>query len=271
MNSVPSHSGTGEHTVVITRVAERQWHALEDDRVVGRGEAWRRLDGRLFASIDSWHGAVFDQLADVMLAGLPRPLYTMADEADVDLTSHWERVGFTARHREWVCLVPTDPRATGLDSAQPPSGVTIVPLGEAEEGPLRQLDRTIRDEVEASVGWQEMPAEVLRRPDDAAPVDPSKLVDPSKYAVAALADHYVGLIRVAPVPRQPRLGLVAVRADQHRRGIAHAMLAQVLGSLHQSGIQTVSAEVSESNEAALALFDGIGAQRVNSNLELVLR
>jgi GNAT superfamily N-acetyltransferase len=257
--------------VVITRVAERQWHALEDDRVVGRGEAWHRLDGRLFISIDSWHGAVFDQLADAMLAALPKPLYTIVDETDADLTSHWQRAGFTTRRREWECLVPTDPRVTGLDAVQPPAGVTILPVGEAERGALCRLDRVIRDEVEATIGWQEMPAEVLPRPDDATLLDPSTLADPTKYAVAAHADQYDGLVRIAPVPRQPRIGLIAVRADHHRRGIARALLAQVLGSLHRSGTHTATAEVNESNEAAMALFEAIGAQRVNSNLELVLR
>jgi hypothetical protein len=53
--------------------------------------------------------------------------------------------------------VPTDPRPAGLDSVLPPSGVTILALGEAKEGPLRELDRAIRDEVEATVGWQAMP------------------------------------------------------------------------------------------------------------------
>jgi hypothetical protein len=41
-------SSTGEHAVAITRIAERQWHALEDDQVVGRGEVSHRHDGRLF-------------------------------------------------------------------------------------------------------------------------------------------------------------------------------------------------------------------------------
>jgi len=229
MNSVHFTSGMGEHTVVITRVAEKQWHAVGDDRVVGRGDVFRRPDGRIFLSIDAWHGAVFDQLADAMLADLPKPLYTVVDEADLDLTSNWERAGFTTRRREWEYLVPTDPRVTGLGSVLPPSGVTTVAVGEAEEGPLRTLDRVIRDEVEATVGWQEMPAEVLPRPDGAT------LLDPSKYAVAAQSDQYVGLVRVVPVARQPRIGLIAVRADLRRRGIARALLAQVLGSLHAAG------------------------------------
>ncbi|WP_214322659.1 GNAT family N-acetyltransferase [Nonomuraea sediminis] len=161
--------------------------------------------------------------------------------------------------------MPTDPRITGLGSALPPSGVTIVPVGEAEEGPLRVLDRAIRDEVEAAVGWQEMPAEVLPRPTG------DTVLDPSKYAVATQSGAYVGLVRLAAVTRQPRIGLIAVRSDQQRRGIARALLAHVLGSLHRCGTETASAEVNESNEAAMALFEGAGARRASSNLELVLR
>jgi ribosomal protein S18 acetylase RimI-like enzyme len=265
MNPVHFTSGMGEHTVVITRVAERHWHAVEDDRVVGRGEASRRPDGRIFLSIDSWQGAVFDRLAEAMLADLPTPLYTVVDEADLDLTSSWRRAGFTTRRREWEYFVPTDPRVTGLDPVLPPSGVTIVAAGEANEGPLRELDRAIRDEVEATVGWQAMPAEVLVRPDG------NTLLDPAKYAVAAQSEHYVGLVRVVQVTRQPRIGLIAVRAGLHRRGIARAMLAHVLGSLHRSGVETASAEVNESNGAAMALFEGVGARRASSNLELARR
>ncbi|MEV6877449.1 hypothetical protein [Amycolatopsis sp. NPDC051128] len=102
--------------------------------------------------------------------------------------------------------------------------MTMVAIGEAEEGRLRNLDRVIRDEVEATIGWQEMSAEVL----------------------------------------------VRVRANRHRRRIAMAQLARVLGALHRSGIPTASADVDESSGAALALFDGVGARRASSNLELVL-
>ncbi|MFI6317839.1 GNAT family N-acetyltransferase [Nonomuraea sp. NPDC050556] len=254
-----------KHAVAVNRVAETQWHAVEDDLTVGRGYTSRRPDGRTFLSIDAWHDAAFDRLADAMLADLPTPLYTVADEADLDMTSGWARAGFTVLRREWEYLVPTDPQVTGLGSA-PPQGVTIVPVGQAEEGPLRALHRTIHDEVEATVGWREMPAEVLPRPD--LPV----VVDPSMYAAAVHAGEYVGLIRVTTVARQPRcrrIGLVAVRSDRHRRGIARTLLAHVLGSLHRCGIETASADVNESNGAAVALFEGIGARRANSNVELM--
>jgi ribosomal protein S18 acetylase RimI-like enzyme len=248
------------HAVLISRVAPGQWHALEDDLVVGRGEASRRSDGRMFISIDAWHGAAFDLLAEAMLAALPRPLHTVVEEADLDLTVQWQRAGFTTRRREWEYAVPTDPRATNLDSALPP-GLTVMAFGSVLEAPLRALDSTIRDEVEAGPGWYDMPAEVLVRP----------VLDPSKYTVAARSGQYVGLLRVATVTRLPRIGLIAVRADRQRRGIARALLAHALGALHRIGKETASAEVTESNMAAMALFEGIGAWRTGSNLELVLR
>ena len=263
MNTAHFISGMSEHPVSVTRVADTQWHAVEDDLVVGRGNASRRPDGRTFISIDAWHDAVFDRLAQAMLADLPTPLYTVVDESDHAGTSGWQRAGFTTWRRERGYTVPTDPRTTGLDAVRPPSGVTIVAAGEAEEAPLRALDRAIRDEVEATVGWQSMPPEVLPRPDGVT------VLDPSKYAVAAESDRYVGLVRLAPVVRRPRIGLIAVRAEQHRHGIARALLAHVLGSLHRSGVGAASAEVDESNGAATRLFERIGAQQTSSNLELV--
>jgi GNAT superfamily N-acetyltransferase len=248
--------------VIITRVADRQWHALEDDLVVGRGYAEYRPDGRLFVSIDAWRDATFDRLAETMVAELPAPLHTVVDEADVELTTCWRRAGFTIRRRECEYVVPTDPRVTGLEEALPPSGVTIVPAGQADEGLLRAVDRAIRDEVEATVGWQSMPAEVIPRPEG------DTIVDPSMYAVAAAPDRYLGLIRVVTVNR-PRIGLIAVRAGEQRRGIARALLAHALGTLHRCGYAAAWVEVQESNEAASALFESIGARSVNSNLELV--
>ena len=264
MESSYPPAGVGEHTVVVTRISDRHWHALDDDRVAGRGELSLRPDGRRFVSVDAWHGTVFGRLAGAMLADLPRPLYTVVDEADVDLLSRWERLGFGPRRREWEYVVPTDPQVTGLGSVPSP-GVTVLPAGAASEGPLRALYQVIRAEVEATVGWANMPAEVPAR------VDGSGLLDPSRYVVAVYAGEYAALARVVPLPRQPRIGLIAVRADLRRRGAARALLAHVLGAAHGRGVATASAEVNQSNEPAIALFESIGARRTGSNLELVRR
>jgi GNAT superfamily N-acetyltransferase len=243
------------NTLVITRVAERQWHALDDDLVVGRGDASPRPDGRLFLSIDAWHDSVFERLAGAILAALPRPLYTVVDEADLDLTARWRQAGLTTRRREWEYVMASD----SLPVPSPP-GVTTLPIGTAELRPLRRLDRTIHAEIESSVGWDQMPAAVLSRP-----------LDPARYMVAADSDAYVALARLAPLPKHTRIGLIAVRADHRRRGIARALLAEVRRATHERGVATVSAEVHEANTSAIALFEGAGARRQGSNLELVIR
>ena len=242
------------NTIVITRVAERQWHALDDDLVVGRGDAMPRPDGRPFLSIDAWHDGVFTHLVETMLADLPRPLYTVVDEADLDLQTRWAQAGLTIRRREWEYVM-----SSGGDGAAPRPDLTLLPIGTAELDPLRQLDRTIRAEIEATIGWDQMPAAVLSRP-----------LDPTGYAVAAERDAYVGLARLALLPRHTRIGLIAVRSDRRRRGIAQAMLAEILAATKARGVATVSAEVHEANTAAIALFEAVGARRTGSNVELVV-
>ncbi|WP_410571393.1 GNAT family N-acetyltransferase [Amycolatopsis sp. cmx-4-61] len=230
-------------------------HLHQRPGVAGRGEVSRRPDGRLFLSIDTWDDADFARLAADMLPALPRPLYTVVDEADTELRSRWEAAGFTTRRREWEYVLPTAPGPVPV-----PAGVTIGPP--SDERALRSLEDAIRAEVSATVGWHEMPAEILPRPD---------VLDVTKYVVAETADGYVGLVRLAAMPRQPRIGLLAVRAGRQRRGIGRGLLRYVLDALHHNGVRAASAEVTEANAAAVALFEGAGARRIGSNLELVLR
>src|SRR4051812_20314220 len=109
-------------TVVISRRSESEWSAVENDREVGRGDASRRPDGRIFVSIDAWHDSVFDRIAETMLTDLPRPLYTLVDEGEPD---PWQPAGFAVLRREWQYIVPT----AGVGPVPPPADVTIVPGG----------------------------------------------------------------------------------------------------------------------------------------------
>jgi ribosomal protein S18 acetylase RimI-like enzyme len=257
MNTLPSRPELGAHAVTISRVAENQWHAVENDLVVGRGHASRRLDGRTFVSIDTWRSTIFDRLAAAMLADQSAPLYTVVDETDRELRASWERAGFTTSRREYEFVVPTDPPTTPT-----PSDVVIAI---ADEVPLRVLDKAIRAEVEATVGWRTMPAEVLPWQGGTRPMDPSK------YTVAIRHDRYVGLVRVATRTRRPRIGLVAVLATGQRHGIARALLSHVLQTLHHNGFEAATAEIDETNKPALALFENLGARRTGTTLELVSR
>jgi ribosomal protein S18 acetylase RimI-like enzyme len=249
------------HTVpfTISRVADNQWHAIENDLVVGRGHATRRLDGRTFLSIDTWRDTVFHRLAAAMTADQPQfqPQYTVIDETDHNLLTNWVLAGFTTWRREAEFAVPTGPFRVNV-----PPGVTITTAAEA---PLRELDQAVRDEVESTVGWHTMPAEVLPWQGGTRPIDPAN------YTVAVRDGRYVGMVRVATMTRRPRIGLVAVRAAEQRHGIARALLDHVLNGLHSWGFEAATAEVDETNTAALALFEGFGARRTGRSLELVRR
>lgn len=248
---------------MVERLAHDRWHAVDDGLTVGRGDASRRPDGRLFVSVDAWHAPVFDRVAAMMVRDLPRPLYAVVDGADSESASNWERAGFTVARREWQYVVPTDPQVTGLDAVKAPAGVTIVPAGEADGDLLRAVDDAIRHEVETTGGWSTMQAEVAPYPERTA------LTEPSTYAAAVQDGRYLGLVRATSGPRRARIGLIAVLADQRRRGIGRALLAHALSALHHSGIASVAVDVPESNAAAVALFEGAGARRTGSNLELV--
>ncbi|MFE5210672.1 GNAT family N-acetyltransferase [Streptomyces sp. NPDC056600] len=264
-------------TVSVTRVAEDRWEAAADDgTVVGQGDVSRRPDGRLFLSVDVWQDAAFDRLAAAMLADLPEPLHTLIGDEDHDRRVGWERLGFTVARREWAYDLPTDPRVTGLGAAPLPAGVSILPAGEADEDRLRALDRAIREEVGAAGGLHTLPAELVSGP----PGD--TVVDPSKYAVAVRdgarsgagrndegEGAYVGLVRVVRVRRRAQVGLIAVRADERRRGIGRALLAHALDTLARDGVGFAWAEADVSHAAATALLEGAGARRAGASLELV--
>ncbi|MGW6280198.1 GNAT family N-acetyltransferase [Kribbella sp. NPDC055071] len=257
MNSLPFSPGVGAHAVTISRVADNQWHAIENDLVVGRGHASRRLDGRTFLSIDTWRDAVFDRLAAAMVVDQAAPRYTVVDVADRDLTASWVRAGFVPWRSESEFVVPTR-----SEPAVMPTGVVIAA---ADEAPLRELDQAVRAEVESSVGWERMPAEVLPWQGGTRPMDPTK------YTVAARDGQYVGLVRVATMTRRPRIGLVAVLAAERRHGIGRALLTHALSELHRSGFELATAEVDETNTAAMAMFEQLGARRTGRSVELVSR
>ncbi|MFJ8039620.1 GNAT family N-acetyltransferase [Kitasatospora sp. NPDC096147] len=252
--------------LLVNRVSDTQWQAVDDaGRIAGHGDVTQRPDGRRYLSIDVWQDAAFTPLATAIATDLPAPLHTLVGESEAGPDSRWQQAGYAFSRREWEYLLPTAAAATGSAPVLPP-GVTIVPGTEADDDALRALDRALREEIDRTTGWHTLPAEVAPRPEGTV------LGDPRRYAVAVAEDGtYLGLVRVAVVPRRARIGLLAVLAGSQRRGVGRALLAHALGILQVEGFPSAWAEVDESNRAAAALLDGFGAQRVGSVVELVRR
>ncbi|MEJ2858428.1 MULTISPECIES: GNAT family N-acetyltransferase [unclassified Saccharothrix] len=221
----------GGPAVEIARAEPDLWHALDDGRAAGHGEATTRPDGRIFLTVDAWHRSVFDQLAGAMLTDLPGPLHTVVDGADHDLLAAWRDAGLTIGRREWDYVVPTAPAR--------PAGVTIRP---ATADDLARQDWELR------------------------PVTPA--VAPPSNVVAVVDGESVGLLRVVRV-RVARIDLVTVRATHRRRGIGRALVTHALGVLHGEGVEVAYARVDEADVAATALVEGLGGRRAASTLELV--
>jgi len=142
-----------------------------------------------------------------------------------------------------------------------PAGVRVLPLGAPDHRLLREVLDDVRAEAGADAGGSGLPAEWLPCPTGTSPV-------PATHAAAAGPDRYEGLVRVVRRRTHARIGLVAVRRDARRRGIARAMLVEVLGALHRDGVETASADVDAANTAATALFEGLGARSTSGVVEL---
>lgn len=253
-------------TALIVRVTPGvHWHALEDDIVVGRGHALHRADGRAFISIDTWVDDVFIAIAEAMTQDLPAPVYTVVADDDREHLGRWSMLGFRDNRREDEYAIPTAPEATGLGTALLPAGFTLVGADRVDEGRLRGLDQTLRQDVPGYAGWINDPEEFHRLTFE------NRFFDPATYLVAVHESEYVGLVRILGLPRQPRLGLIGVLPEYRRRGLARAMLAAALRPLHERGVTTVSAEADESNPASRVLLKGVGAIRTGGAIELVRR
>jgi ribosomal protein S18 acetylase RimI-like enzyme len=270
---------------IVRVVPGRAWHALDDDVVVGRAHLLRRPDGRAFAAADAWREEVTAALFDAVIADVPGPLFSTADENDADQLALLARAGFAEVRREDELVVPVAPELAALPGpaampipvaagpatvARPmigsgpmiAAGPMIVSADEKELERLARLDEQLRRDVPGTEGWVNEPAE-FRDYTFGAPQ-----FDPELYLVAVAGDDYAGLVRIWPAARVPRLGLIGVLRWHRRRGLATALLRTAFGALARRGIEQVTAEVDTSNHASAALLAGFGARRTGGTIEL---
>lgn len=74
-------------------VAGRQWHALDDDVVVGRASLLRRPDGRAFLAADAWKEEVTAALVRTVIEDVPGDLHSTVDENDAAQLALLTRLG----------------------------------------------------------------------------------------------------------------------------------------------------------------------------------
>jgi RimJ/RimL family protein N-acetyltransferase len=247
--------------VVIEQVVpNRLWHALEDDRVVGRAHLRRRPDDRAFVAADAWREPVTRALLDAVAADVPGDLHTLAAEDDGEHLALLAAAGYVPVRREDEFVIPVD-RALAATAGPVPAGVSIVPADEKESDRLAQLDERLRQDVPGSDGWVNDPEEFREYTFD-------EHFDPRLYLVAVVGGEYAGLVRVWRGNRVPRLGLVAVLRWHRRRGLAKALLHAAFTPLAERGIELVSAEADAANAPSRALLAALGARRTGGSVEL---
>lgn len=239
--------------------------ALDGDQPAGAVTAFLRPDDRWFVHLDAAGRA--DSYAPLLAAvaqSTSEVLHATVEETDDRALRLFAGLGFTVNRRESTCVIPPDPRLTGLRDGADPEGVVIVSAVDAWEDELRLLDDRLRQDVPGTSGWKWDPGGFREQTF-------GDRFDPATYLVAVDADRgdHTGLARVWANPGRPRLGLIAVLRSHRRRGLASALLGRAFRVLNERGQAEVTAEVDDANIASRALLQRLGARREGGSAEML--
>lgn len=184
-------------------------------------------------------------------------VYCTADESEIDALLG---LGFVANRREGVYLVPAD-----IAHAALPADIDAITLDQADETRLRLLDDELRQDVPGTDGWGWDEAGFHEETYDSPGVDQRTYL----VAVDSGSGHYAGIVRVWMRDPTPRLGFVGVRREYRRRGVGRALVVAALAEVGRRGIAEVTTEIDETNVVSRRLFDGLGARRIGTSVELL--
>jgi ribosomal protein S18 acetylase RimI-like enzyme len=234
--------------------------------MVGEVRAHIRADRRCFLRFRDCADCAYKPLIAAVAREIPADLFVTVEGSDIRTQRLLRDVGFVVHRREPVYAIPTDPTVTGLRLWRP-EGITFVSAADADEARLRSLDDALRQDIPGTEGWrwtEDAFRETTFR-DDA--------FDPATYVVAVdeSSGQYVGLARVWWRETSPRLGMIGVLREYRRRGIARALLAEVLAAVHQRCQPTVFTEIDETNVASTSLVRSIGARPEDNHIHVELR
>jgi GNAT superfamily N-acetyltransferase len=173
--------------------------------------------------------------------------------------------GFVEVRRQAVVAIPVQRALEALADASLPPGVLVRSAADLDPERLRLLDDELRQDVPGTSGWRSTPGGFH----DHTFADPA--FDSRTYLVALddASGEYLGLARFWMNEGGPRLGLVGVRRERRRQGIAAALLRQALGAVRTSGATEVTTEYDLENEASASLLARLGARRLGTQIELL--
>lgn len=254
-------------SVRVARVAPGLvWRAFDGELAVGAARASLRPDNRWRIWFDECRADCYQPLLAAVAANTGADLYATAGEANAQALARYASLGFTENRRESMFLIPADPAVNGLSAGIPPGEFVIKSAIDVDEDQLRLLDEALREDVPGSDGWHWDPGDFHEETfsDD---------FDPATYLVAidTANAEFAGLVRIWISPGRPRLGLIGVLRGYRRAGLARALLGRAFTVLHERGVSAVTAEVDDTNAAALALMESLGAKRTGGMVELVSR
>lgn len=224
-----------------------------------------RPDGRLLVrSIEGWTAEAAASAVEVAHGRGAPALAHIDGEASAEHAA-LVAAGFAESRRQAHVAISVEQALDILAGATPPPGIELVSAADVDEDRLRLLDDELREDVPGTSGWRSTPEEFREH----TFVDPA--FDPRTYLVAVDGEsgEYVGLVRIWMNPGGPRLGLVAVRREHRRRGIASALVVRALEAVRASGASEVTTEYDLENDAARTLFERLGVRRLGIRIELV--
>jgi ribosomal protein S18 acetylase RimI-like enzyme len=244
-----------------------EWVAYDGDMEAGELSALVRPDGRCVAFLRPGQSPADELLLATAIADTGHDLHTLLDEFNY-LEIEWHTtLGFEVTGQESHVVIGVSAAAASLRDAAVPAGLKLISAADADEDRLRLLDDAVRRDMPGTDGWRWGAAGFRAQTLD------SGFFDPALHLVAAdeVSGEYAGLVRAWHHRRMSRLALIGVRPGYRRRGLARVLLAAVFGVLQDRGAPEVVAEVADTNTAALALLDDLGARRTGGAVWLVRR
>ena len=246
----------------VEQLGELCWRSVRGGAEEARIAGWVRPDARCRLCVQFTNPDALAPLLVELRKAVDDELIVEVDAADSAAVEACERAGFVLKRRGIEYSLDPVRAAAVLGHRRYPNGVRRLPWDEVDIDRLRRLDDVLRQDVPGTDGWQWHLGDFVEECS-------GPHFDPDLYAVACDASgRYTGLCRVWSRDGRPaRLGMIGVIADWRRRGLGHALLADIMRACADCR-RSITLEIDEANGASTALFRSLGAVPFATGLEM---